>query len=283
MNVFLRRKGLGYETTNLISKILREKYNQNIEVLLNSNINMEEPYETVIRWGCTSTIPKERIINWTKHIHLQCNKVNFRKLLQGKVSIPKTYFSKDEIYKDNETISIPLIGRPTFHHQGRDLVLINNYEDLSNDSTSSYWSEYIEKDREFRVYTFFGKVIKVDEKIPTEKGKTEVAWNHHQGNSKFVNVRWGNWPLASCLEALKVLKHIPIHFSGVDVIEKDGIPYILEANSAPTMTGNYDTNLFADAFNWMLNKIKETGQTPELFPVPEEVNSWRDLIHPIKL
>jgi glutathione synthase/RimK-type ligase-like ATP-grasp enzyme len=283
MNVFLRRKGLGYETTKLISKILREKYNQNIKVLRSDNINMGEPYETVIRWGCTSTIPKERIINFAKHVHLQCDKVNFRRLLQNNnISTPKTFFSKQDIL-NLENAPYPLIGRPRLHSQGRYLVIINNEEDLFSDSTSSYWSEYIEKDREFRVYTFFGRIIKVDEKVPTEKGKTEVAWNHHQGNSKFKNVRWGSWSLASCLEALKVLKYIPIHFNGIDVIEKNGIPYILEANSAPTMTGNYDTNLFADGFNWMLNKIKETGNTPELFPIPEEVNSWKDLIHPIKL
>jgi len=279
MITFLRRRGLGYETCAEITRKLREDFNIEVEVLLNENIIRSRRYDTVVRWGCTSSIRHTKLINFARDIHSLCDKVGFRELMQSyNISVPKTYFSKVRMYE--QEINYPLIGRERNHSQGRNMKIINNFGEIIDDNTSAYWNEFINKDKEYRIYTFFGKIIKVDEKVPTEKGKTEIAWNHHQGNSSFQNVRWGNWPLASCTEALKMNQVIPIHFSGVDVIEKNGIAYILEANSAPSITGNYGTTLYAKVFNWLNNIIEETGDRPEMSALEENITSWKQIIHP---
>ena len=275
MDAILRRLRLGNASTINISNHLKEKFDKEIEIVRNDKINLDKYYDTVIRWGCTSTIKADHVINLAKHMHQFYNKILFRDILQSNnISVPKTFFNKRNVN------IFPVIGRESNHHQGRNIILCTSEDDLYNDIRSEYWSEYIKKDREFRIYTFFGKIIKVDEKVPTEKGKNEIAWNQHLGNSSFRNVRWNSWPLESISECLKVLEIIPIHFSGIDVICKDNIPYILEGNTAPTQDGNYGSLCFAKGFNWALDIINETGKLPKMFEFPENISSYRDVIHP---
>ena len=48
-----------------------------------------------------------------------------------------------------------------------------------NSPSQAYYSEYIPKEKEFRVYIFNKKVIGIAEKIP--KNKSDIAWNSHCG------------------------------------------------------------------------------------------------------
>src|SRR5438876_9127721 len=99
-------------------------------------------------------------------IHLMNNKVKSRQILIEKnLPVPKTYFSKDEVPRDAR---FPLIGRRTHHSQGRNIRIIRSARNLRLDNSSSYWSEFIPKDREFRVFVFFGYILGICEKIPND-------------------------------------------------------------------------------------------------------------------
>jgi len=276
MNIaILRRRGLGKGSCLGIQRFLLEDFNRDVNIIMNDNIPKDN-FDICIRWGCTSTIIANHIVNKAKFIHLANNKKESRMLLQNSgVSVPRSIFSKE----NDLTINYPLIGRQEYHSQGRNLKVINNLEELENDNTSAYWSEYISKEKEFRVYTFFGKVILVAEKVPTEKGKKEIAWNRYLGNSSFENVRWNEWPIKVCVEALKAIEVIPIDFSGVDVMVKGNNVYILELNSAMSLTSDYRKQCFSKAFNWLFGKVEELGKLPEHYPLPDNVRNYRDLIH----
>lgn len=279
MDTLFRRMGLGSKSCNGISRFLLQNHGKDITIVRNDNIP-DISFTTVIRWGCTSAINSERIINPAKPIYRVTDKRGFRLQCQESgISVPKSWGSKDEILND-QSVAFPLIGRQSHHSQGRNLVVINDLNELIDDMTSEYWSEYIDKEREFRVYGFFGKVILVAEKRVTEQGRNEVAWNHALGNSEFINVRWSDWPLLACLEALKAHSLSGLDFSGVDIMTTDNDSYVLEINAAPSLTSGYRQRTFAKAFAWMFEIIEESGEKPRSFEVPTLVSSYRDIIHP---
>jgi glutathione synthase/RimK-type ligase-like ATP-grasp enzyme len=220
-------------------------------------------------------------------IHTVNDKPGCRKaLIDAGIKAPFTFYTKEYIAQAlndgiwNEEQMFPLIGRPSHHAQGRKMVVSRNFEELERDATSDYWSEIIEKDREYRVYTFFGRILMVAEKVPTEVGRERLAWNHFGGGAVFNNVRWSDWPIECCKESLKAANVIGIDFAGVDVMEKDGVPYILEINSAHSLTAEYRQKIFAKALSWLIDQIETTHEKPVHFDYPEHIRTYKSLILP---
>jgi glutathione synthase/RimK-type ligase-like ATP-grasp enzyme len=156
--------------------------------------------------------------------------------------------------------------------------VIRNLDELNADDSSEYWSEIIAKDREFRVYCFFGYVIAVAEKIPHDKDA--LLWNHAQGGSVFNNVRWGQWPIAVMREALKSQQVMNFEVGGVDVMTEGGTPYILEVNSAPSLTTPYRKQIFARAYEWAIRYIEEHNSKPKMRAEVPDTADWKDYILP---
>ena len=296
MIAIIRRRKLGNGSTRGIKQYLSEmgtevdiiRYDATgIKTLENGKFRFmgtepnQELYKGILRWGYTGNIgfPDNKTINTAQMIHNVNDKIECRKkLIESEISVPRTYFSKEEIMQAVVFNVSPLIGRPSHHAQGRHIKIINNTTDLINDTTSQYWSEIINKDKEYRVYTFFGRIIMVAEKVPTEEGRQRIAWNHFGGGSVFENVRWSEWPIESCKLALKAANTIGIDFAGVDVMEKDGIPYILEINSAHSLTSEYRKRTFAKALKWAIGYMEEHETKPEHFPYPDRIRTYKSLI-----
>jgi hypothetical protein len=117
----------------------------------------------------------------------------------------------------------------------------------------------------------------VAEKIPEDKDA--IAWNHAGGGSVFHNVKWKQWPRKVCEEALKAQKVVGIDFTGIDLMTKGDDVYVLELNSAPSLTSTYRQRLFAKVLVWASNVFKDTGKKPVHFDLPEK-NNWGSLILP---
>lgn len=294
MLTIVRRKGLGNGSTKAIVNYMKQM-NKDINLFRHSNRgwmqwlnnhwirnNLQE-CNGILRWGYTGEMdfPDNKTINLSKHIHFVNNKPACRKFLIEKgIKCPVTWFNKEDVRgaiilgRDN------IIGRPTNHAQGKNLYVSRSLTDINNDRISTYWSEIIEKDREFRVYTFFGRIIMVAEKVPTDIGRERLAWNHFGGGAVFNNVRWGDWPIESCKEALKASNAVGIDFAGVDVMEKDGNPFILEINSAHSLTSEYRQETFAKAMCWLDDQFNELGHKPDHFPYPEHIRTYKSMILP---
>lgn len=242
--ILLRRRGLGKASCDAIVALSK----QGIGVICN-DVAIPPEVKTVIRWGCTSHVHGRVQINRADAIHLVNDKGAFRRILNINNLCPKTWFHLEEIV-------YPAIVRPARHAQGKDTHLCNTYRDLVVTTRACgpgfYASEYIEKVAEYRVFVVQGRVVVVANKIPADP--KAIAWNVALGG-KFENVKWGAWPLTACQAAVDAFRLSGLHFGGVDVIvDKGGKAYVLEINSAPSITSPYRQQCMAKAFDWMLTK-----------------------------
>lgn len=278
----LRRRGLGRTSCSRIA----EFSTTGIQVVRSDNQPLFEGRDTVIRWGCTANLARAdnafpTVLNESATVHWCNDKRASRMALQiADISVPRSWFYWGEFantvdYADYTTRGRTYIARKNTHAQGRELVhgspafvvraLVNWGE--------GYIAEYIPKVKEYRVYIIQGRVACVAEK--TVADPTQIAWNHARGGT-FSNVRWNDWPIDSCIEALKAAALSGTDFSGVDVmVDAEGVPYILELNSAPSLTSEYRQRAFAKCFDYMVQNPEDPPQV-EL----DEVESYRDIIHP---
>ena len=110
----------------------------------------------------------------------------------------------------------------------------------------------------------------------TPANAADIAWNVAQGG-RFDNVLWKEWPLRACRIALMAMDAVGLDFGGVDVMQKGKDFYVLEVNSAPSMTSEYRQTTTAKVFQHIVNNGKEH------YPSPEKINSYKDCIHPCLL
>ncbi len=262
----LRTSGYGRETVENFRQFSKHSILHTRRLISNPKI--------LIRWGSQAPV-NFRVgheINTASSIYRASNKALFRKIcrLNG-VKIPDTYFPGEEIPVE----SYPLILRPRTHFGANNLWVANSPEELET-VPWDYASTYIPKDREHRFFCVSGKIVCASEKIPEDK--EQIAWNHSEGSS-FQNLRWGNWPLKAAKESLKAIKITGLDFGAVDLIMKGEEYYVLEVNTAFSLTGEYQPECLAKGLDYLIDYILENGEKV-YFPIPEEVNNWRDLIHP---
>lgn len=207
--------------------------------------------DLLIRWGHTGRFPLKRgaiEINTPQSINRGSDKGGAREILQDAgVSVPRSFFTRDAALAAN---TYPLIGRPSYHTQGRDVEFIKTRDDLSR-SSSSYWSEFIKKDREFRVYVFGGRVLGVVEKTP--ENKDDIAWNSHRG-AVFTDLTEGQYPSSLLSVALDAARAVGQFFSGVDIMTRGADAYVLELNSSLALSNAHRVDLFARAFGELIDE-----------------------------
>lgn len=268
MNIQIyRRRKLGHGSTLGISHYLKEM-GINVDIIRKDR---RKAYGDIIfRWGCTALVLNRRatVFNQAKNIQFVGDKVCFRReCIENDIKVPKTYFTKSDILADG---IFPLLGRKRYHSQGKGAKVINNTQDIVYDNVSEYWSQIIRKEREFRVYCMNGRAIAVAKK--EVDNTSALLWNRAQG-STFYNVRWGSWPLKVVAEAIKAHNLSGLDYSGVDVITKGNKVYVLEVNSAPSLTTEYRKQCFAKGFKWNI-------ETRDRQLNIDTINSYKGMIHP---
>jgi carbamoylphosphate synthase large subunit len=273
--VILRRRKLGHGSCTAIVA----KSQSNVKLLRNDKvpIGMEKP-DLLVRWGCTSQLDSKKTLNKSDAINLTNNKLESRKLLHNKnISVPKTS-------QNLMDIQYPLVVRPVNHSQGKQFYYCENIVDATqaiNKITSLgkayYISEFIPKVKEYGVFVFNNRVTSMIEKVPkNEAAKEAYAWNVAQGSHTFENVNWDNWHIPSCLESLRAVQELGLDFGRVDVIvDSNGKVYVLEVNSAHSLTSDYRQEVFAKCLDYYVGNG----------PVKEElkfdnIKSYKSIIHP---
>lgn len=267
MITVLRGRKLGATSVNSIVSYIQNNY-ENISINGGRPDQLDVYHDNIIRWGTTHIVPdNKRVFNKVKAIKLVNNKKTARELLKvSEVSIPDTIISNSSIYNVQEEVDFLkelikdniYILRPRYHSQGRKLYKItkHNVHKISTyiPDRDFYLSKYIPKTNEYRVFIVSGKVIAVAEKIVEDRNK--IAWNVAQG-ATFVNISWKEWPIRVIQEAIKSFNAFypyGLDFTGIDVmIDANNIPYILELNSAPSLTSPYRQQCMAEALLYMVN------------------------------
>lgn len=283
--VILRRRKLGMSS----AKGIAEKSATGIRWTRNDFEADRQPHEdeVCIRWGCTSNIATKRVINTARAIHQVNDKGAFRMLLDEHELCPRTFTTLEQIidamepddegdFMATEFKDGKIFMRPSRHAQGRNIHICNNMhevvEAIKKCGIGWYASELVPKEREFRVCVVQGRVAWVAEKTPADKNA--IAWNVAQGG-RFDNVRWGDWPLKAVHYAVEAFELSELDFGGVDImIDDQGDPYVIEINSAPSLTSDYRQQCMAKCFDY----IAEHGKAR--IPRVEQRGDWKKFIHP---
>jgi glutathione synthase/RimK-type ligase-like ATP-grasp enzyme len=237
--------------------------------------------DILVRWGCTATYPRDRrnqLINKAREMHLVYDKKGSRELLQNEgASVPKSYFSVGQVLSEG-AVGRPLIARPRHHSQGRDTTVLETLEEIESFRNQDYYfSEYIQKEKEFRVHIMYNYVLAVTEKVPEDRNA--ICWNEATAGSAFNNVKWNRWPLELLREAFKVSKILNIDFGGIDFMQKGDRFYCLECNSAPSLSP-YRQEVYSRGLKYILNYLEEEGRLPPKKMELERLNNYTDIIHP---
>jgi glutathione synthase/RimK-type ligase-like ATP-grasp enzyme len=267
----LKRKGSRLTTVKKIIENLQDVR------LLKKEDSPRINAEILFRWGASYPIESLFEINTPQMIETTDNKKRTRRILKDNhIPIPKTYFNKNEIHNSNH-LHYPIIGRTKYHSQGKGVIISNNIRDINADEHSAYWSEVIDKDREFRIYVFFGKIIGAEEKIPNDYNC--IIWNFSIGNAIFRIIKQENYPITVCTLAIQAAEVIGIDFAAVDIISKGDQNYVLELNTSPSCTGAR-CRAIAKGIEWAKNKIETNHTIPRHLELPNIIRSYRELIHP---
>ena len=247
----------------------------------------------VVRWGCTSTIPHVNgeslpVINKASAIHATANKSGFRESFQETGSI----FSIPSFGSDWGDPTYPCVVRPSTHSRGRNLYLCRTPSELDDAIAQCgpgwYAGEYIPKVEEYRVYVVGERAVAVARK--NVEDREAVAWNRALGGCEFSNVRWGEWPLMVVKAGIEATNHLGLDFGGADVmVDKEGRPYVLEVNSAPShplldVESGFRRNSADDigaraSYNQkcFVNGLMHTIKYGRV--AVTDINSWKDVIH----
>ena len=273
--IILRRPRLGRTSCKEIAA------NMNTEVAVVRNDKAVPAASHVFRWGTTSNIPAcegQVQYNSPASIHWCADKRSSRLDLQKHgVSVPETWELREWLRRNR------LIGddgkqyvlRRHRHAQGKDLWCGGReyvqQQALVNAVHEGYVSAYINKVAEYRVFVCQGRVVWVAKK--TAANPNAVAWNVAQGG-RFDNVRFSEWPLSVCEQAIMAAIISKTDFCGVDVmVDAADVAYVLEVNSAPSQTSPYRQQCVAKAFDYMLSNGKE-------LLLCDRKKSWKSIIHP---
>jgi len=273
--VILRRRKLGRTSCREIANFC-----QSDVVVVRNDQAFPNDVNLVIRWGATSNVPVQNVLNTAAAIHTVGDKAGFRKVMMDDwvakgtphPLCPPTFFDGSAA----PVIEYPLVVRPKVHAQGKHVYLVNNAQELATAvarcGAGWYASSYINKVAEYRVAFVQGRVAWVAKKTP---GNPEaVAWNVAQGG-RFDNVLWGDWPLKAVKASRQAFMLSGLDFGGVDImVDANGEVFVLEINSAPSQTSPYRQECVAKCFDWVI----ANGKQP--IPIIEGLGDWKKFIHP---
>lgn len=269
MAYIIRRRRLGATSCRAI----RDLSETGIRLFRNDAELPED--DLVFRWGCTSNVPVRRVVNRAAAIHKVSDKRGFRLLLdEHEIGSMETYGSVEDAARN---VTYPVVVRPQTHSRGRNVHVCNTYEEMQAAADrygegGYYISPLVNKVAEYRVFCVSSRAICVAQKTPGNP--EDVAWNVAQGG-RFDNVRWGNWPLRAVKIALQAFELSELDFGGVDVmVDGAGECYILEINSAPSLTSPYRQQCFTKAFDYIVRNGKDK------IPLVQRLGGYRKFIHP---
>ena len=269
--VILRRRRLGRTSCREIARLSQT----GIVCVRNDAPTFPEGTDLVIRWGCTSNVPTRNVLNTAEAIHQSSDKLGFRQLLEEHELGPATWFNA----VPPAQAGYPMVIRPPTHAQGRNLWVVHNPQEAIATINANpvlrggyYIAKLINKVAEYRVFVVQGRVACVAQKTPGNPD--DVAWNVARGG-RFDNVRWDGWPLKAVKTAVQAFNLSRLDFGGVDVmVDAEGNAYVLEINSAPSLTSEYRQRCMATCFDWVVRNGKER------IPLVERRGGYRKVIHP---
>jgi len=217
------------------------------------NFNFDN--SVIIRWGTRENIKANNSIIYNKAGAI-ANATD--KLVSRQLFIKKGVNTPRLLNQVDDYVNGIIIARPLIHSKGKNFVVLNNRQELENHWRAGwYYSEFIDKVREFRVHVGHSKVLALMEKHNPKNGN--IAWNRAVNSSEpFTRITQSQSDEQKLLpvlqEAIKAVNALGLDMGGVDVIlDSSGIAYILEVNTAPTLNSSPRVaEMWAKYWGWLL-------------------------------
>ncbi len=218
------------------------------QINLRSSVISVLSAKTIINWGNSGrNLPPDGLgdqhilINSLESVRVAGNKADaFSVMFSRGVSVP-TYTTDMQVAQSWYDEGKVVVERHILTgNSGRGLRIADPDNDDSIESAPLY-TQYINKQDEYRVHVASGTVIDVQRKARRlETPDSQVNWRVRNLEGGFVFVRGNTNPPACVLEESKnAVKALGLDFGAVDVIYNAhrGQAYVLEVNTAPGLEG----------------------------------------------
>src|SRR5690554_2886359 len=122
-NVILRRRGLGLSTLRSICSFSET----GLRFVRNDRLHrLPRDTDMIIRWGCTSRVPVQNVLNSSEAIQRVNNKAGFRFTLNEHGLCPPTFASPDEV--SNDDLDSGVVIRTRTHERGNNFYIAYGYD-----------------------------------------------------------------------------------------------------------------------------------------------------------
>jgi len=209
---------------------------------------------TLVRWDSKMPLHAAKTINSYVAVQLSRDKRASRIELAG--LCPQTVVTTPQL----ATLTYPALIRPRRHHAALGFHVCANTAQAAKvvkrlGAGRWYASPVIKKTKEFRVFVFQGRCIQVARRYCDDPN--QIAWNIAVGG-KTVRVKRESWPLEAIKSAILATEKLGLDYAAIDVIiDTQGKPYVLEANTAPGLEREETIKKLGQLFIW-----SETHEVP---------------------
>lgn len=254
----------------------------------------------VINWG-SSTMSEEaskcKVLNNPEAVALASNKLSFFNRIAewndnaafagDLISIPHhvtDHRSALEYYDDG----FSLVCRTILNgHSGQGIVLIdpavNNRHEIPD---CQLYVVYQPKKSEYRVHVLGDKVVDIQKKCRRiETPDDQVNWKIRNHDNGFIYARNDvaeNTPKAVLKNSLNAIRACGLDFGAVDVIynERQALPYVLEINTAPGLTGE-TLDGYTKRFAELEEAFKAVKKNPKINMFQAGLGRWVEPIYAV--
>lgn len=167
--------------------------------------------------------------------------------------------------------------------EGIRVVTLADDEMESRLSYAPLYTKYIPKTAEFRVHVFRGEVIDYIEKKKLVGERRPANFNKYISsiNLGWVFSRTGVMDLPEVRQlAIKAVATLGLDFGAVDIVFADGLPYVLEINTAPGLSG-ITLVKYANALRRFMGQPELSPQVIATIPGAEGYTAAAQPIRPI--
>lgn len=219
----------------------------------------------VLNWGSTDTLnllPRRgylTVLNGQQAVADAVHKtVCLARLAVAGVRVPRFWTDISQVDRSGIVIARTVLNG----HSGEGIVVVRPDDVLV---PAPLYVKYIPKTQEFRVHVFNGRVIFIQEKRKRqgfEQDANQKLLRNHDNGWNFISndINYANENSKQELEAeaIKAVSACGLDFGAVDLVigREDGLPYVLEINTAPSLTGESTLNAYVGAIT---NYVRESA------------------------
>lgn len=187
---------------------------------------------------------------------LNANATRHNKLQQLEV-LRATGISVPPFSLDGTGLNFPMLGRKLHHVGGKDIVPIlgRDQEWPIRQRQSDFFTQYVPREHEFRVWAFRGTVKGTYEKVLAHPGKLGKRIGANYDNGFSFNIVQGAPERVKDIGS-RAIAALGLDFGAVDILQgPGGTLYVLEVNTAPGVEGPRQglTGLADSIARWVRN------------------------------